>query len=177
MTDPAGALLHTWVRAVPDWPEPGVTFRDLTPLLADAAAFGQLIGHLTAAGAGLRPVDVVVGIEARGFILGAPVADHLGAGFVPLRKAGKLPSDVLSATYSLEYGEATLEIHSDALAPGNRVLVVDDVLATGGTLAAAGQLVAESGATHVGSVVAIELTALAGRSQLGDIPVIALTDM
>ncbi len=172
----ADELLQRWVRTVPDWPEPGVTFRDLTPLFADAAAFHELIGHLTAAAAGLGPVDIVVGVEARGFILGAPVADRLGAGFVPLRKAGKLPDAVLSASYDLEYGQATLEIHADALSPASRVLVVDDVLATGGTLAAAGALVAEAGATQVGNLVAIELPALSGRARLGDVPLIALTE-
>lgn len=176
MTVDAGDLLQRWVRSVPDWPEPGVTFRDLTPLFANAEAFGDLIGQLAAAGAGLGPLDVVVGIEARGFILGAPVADRLGAGFVPLRKAGKLPGAVLSASYDLEYGQATLEMHADAISPGSRVLVLDDVLATGGTLAAAGTLVVEAGATQVGSLVAIELPALAGRSRLGDIPLIALTE-
>jgi adenine phosphoribosyltransferase len=168
--------MHRWVRSIPDWPAPGVTFRDLTPLFANAGAFADLIGHLVAAGAGLGPIDVVVGIEARGFILGAPAADRLGAGFVPLRKAGKLPGAVLSASYDLEYGQATLEVHADAIPPASRVLVIDDVLATGGTLAAAGSLVDEAGATHVGNVVAIELPALAGRTRLGDVPLIALTE-
>jgi len=172
----ADELLQRRVRSIPDWPEPGVTFRDLTPLFADAAAFHALIGHLAAAGAGFGPIDVVVGIEARGFILGAPIADRLGAGFVPLRKAGKLPGAVLSASYDLEYGQATLEMHADALTPASRVLVLDDVLATGGTLAAAGALVAEAGATQVGNLVAIELTALSGRARLGDVPLIALTE-
>jgi adenine phosphoribosyltransferase len=172
----AADLLHRWVRSIPDWPEPGVTFRDLTPLFANGEAFAALIGHLAAAGAGLGPVDVVVGIEARGFIIGAPVADRLGAGFVPLRKAGKLPGTVLSASYDLEYGQATLEVHADAIPSGSRVLVIDDVLATGGTLAAAGTLVSEAGATQVGSLVVIELPVLSGRSKLGDIPLIALTE-
>jgi adenine phosphoribosyltransferase len=172
----AGDLLHRWVRSVPDWPEPGVTFRDLTPLFANADAFGDLIGQLAAAGATLGPVDFVVGIEARGFILGAPVADRLRAGFVPLRKAGKLPGAVLTASYDLEYGQATLEMHADAVPSGSRVLVLDDVLATGGTLAAAEALMVEAGATQIGSLVAIELTALAGRSRLGDVPLIALTE-
>lgn len=172
----AGELLQRWVRTVPDWPEPGVTFRDLTPLFADPVAFGALIGHLAAAGASFGPIDVVVGIEARGFILGAPVADRLGAGFVPLRKVGKLPGAVLSASYDLEYGQATLEMHADAVSPASRVLVIDDVLATGGTLAAAGALIVEAGATQVGNLVAIELPALSGRARLGDVPLIALTE-
>jgi len=172
----ADELLQQWVRSIPDWPEPGVTFRDLTPLFANADAFSALISHLVAAGAGLGPVDVVVGIEARGFILGAPVADRQGAGVVPLRKAGKLPGSVLSASYDLEYGQATLEVHADAIPPASRVLVIDDVLATGGTLAAAGSLVSEAGATLGGNVVALELPALAGRAKLGDTPLIALTE-
>ena len=172
----ADDLLQEWVRSIPDWPEPGVTFRDLTPLFANSQAFAALIGHLAVAGAGLGPIDVVVGIEARGFILGAPVADRLGVGFVPLRKAGKLPGPVLSASYDLEYGQATLEVHTDAIPPAGRVLVIDDVLATGGTLAAAGSLVSEAGATLVGNVVALELPALAGRARLGDVPLIALTE-
>ncbi len=134
---------------VPDLPQPGVVFKDITPLLADHAAFEatiQALAEPARSGADVV-VDKVVGIEARGFILAAPVALALGAGFVPVRKAGKLPREVHAASYSLEYGEATIEIHADALAPGDRVLVVDDVLATGGTVAAASTLIAQSGAT------------------------------
>lgn len=173
----AEALLQRWVRSIPDWPEPGVIFRDLTPLFADPTAFGEFIGHLVGAAASLGPVDVVAGIEARGFILGSPVAERLRAGFVPIRKAGKLPGKVHSMTFTLEYSQATIELHADAIKPGERVLIVDDVLATGGTLAAASALVVESGGTHVGNVLAIELPALAGRARLGDTPTIALTEM
>ena len=168
------AFIERWVRPIPDWPEPGVTFRDITPLLAQPDAFASIIEAMAAAGAELGPVDAVLGIEARGFIVGAPVALRLGAGFVPVRKAGKLPAVTLSMSYALEYGEATIEIHADALKPGDRVLVVDDVLATGGTLEATAALVAEAQATVVGHLVAIELPALGGRSRLGDIPIRSL---
>lgn len=174
-TDGADALLQRWVRSMPDWPEPGVTFRDLTPLFADGAAFAGLVRYLSAAATEFGAIDAVVGIEARGFILGAPVAVELDAGFIPIRKAGKLPGDVYAVSYALEYGEATMEIHSDALSPGHRIVLIDDVLATGGTLAASAQLIARSGATVVGTVVAMELSALDGRAKLGDMPLIALT--
>jgi adenine phosphoribosyltransferase len=168
------ALIERWVRPIPDWPVPGVTFRDITPLLARPDAFASVIDALAAAGRELGPVDAVLGIEARGFIVGAPVALELEAGFVPVRKSGKLPAETLSVSYALEYGEATVEIHADALKPGDRVLVVDDVLATGGTLEAAAALVGQAGATVAGHVVAIELPALGGRSRVGDVPVRAL---
>jgi adenine phosphoribosyltransferase len=162
------------VRPIPDWPEPGVTFRDITPLLAQPDAFASIIEAMAAIGAELGPVDAVLGIEARGFIVGAPVALALGAGFVPVRKSGKLPADTLATSYALEYGEATIEIHADALTPGDRVLVVDDVLATGGTLEATAALVAEAGATVVGNLVAIELPALGGRARLSSTPLRSL---
>ena len=168
------ALIERWVRPIPDWPVPGVTFRDITPLLAQPDAFASVIDALALAGEELGPVDAVLGIEARGFIVGAPVALKLGAGFVPVRKSGKLPSETLTVSYALEYGEATVEIHADALKPGDRVLVVDDLLATGGTLEAAAALVDQAEATVTGYVVAIELPALGGRSRLGDVPVRAL---
>jgi len=168
------ALIERWVRPIPDWPVPGVTFRDITPLLGQADAFAAVVDALAAAGEDLGPIDAVLGIEARGFIVGAPVALKLGAGFVPVRKEGKLPHETLSVSYALEYGEATVEIHADALAPGDRVLVVDDLLATGGTLEAAAALVAQAGATVTGYVVAIELPALGGRSRIGDTPLRAL---
>lgn len=175
-SEQASALVQRWVRSIPDWPAPPVTFRDLTPLFANGAAFNEFVGHLVAGAERFGPVDLVVGIEARGFILGAPVADRMGVGFVPIRKTGKLPSETRSASYALEYGEATIEIHVDALQPGQRVLIVDDVLATGGTLAAAAELVTASGATAVGAVLAIELPALGGRAHLGDLPILALTE-
>jgi len=168
------ALIERWVRPIPDWPVPGVTFRDITPLLAQPEAFASVIDALAAAGEELGPVDAVLGIEARGFIVGAPVALKLGTGFVPVRKAGKLPAETLSVSYALEYGEAIVEIHADALKPGERVLVVDDLLATGGTLEAAAALVEQAGATVAGHVVAIELPALGGRSRVGDVPLRSL---
>lgn len=164
------ALIERWVRPIPDWPVPGVTFRDITPLLAEPADFASLVDALAAAGEELGPVDAVLGIEARGFIVGAPVALRLGAGFVPVRKAGKLPHETLSVSYDLEYGSATVEMHADALSAGDRVLVVDDLLATGGTLEATADLVTQAGASVAGYVVAIELPALGGRSRLGDTP-------
>ena len=164
------ALIERWVRPIPDWPVPGVTFRDITPLLAQPQAFASVIDALATAGEELGPVDAVLGIEARGFIVGAPVALKLGTGFVPVRKVGKLPAETLSVSYALEYGEAIVEIHTDALKPGDRVLVVDDLLATGGTLEAAAALVDRAGATVAGHVLAIELPALGGRSRLGDVP-------
>lgn len=176
MTQPRGhieAVLRERVRDVPDFPQPGVTFRDITPLLADGEAFGAAIDAMAA----LEPageVDIVVGIEARGFILASAVAYHLGAGFVPIRKSGKLPSVTLTEEYSLEYGSASVEVHRDAFPPGTKVLVVDDVLATGGTAAAAIQLVRRAGAEVVAVGVLIELAALGGRAALPDLPVHAL---
>ncbi len=164
------ALIERWVRPIPDWPVPGVTFRDITPLLAEPSAFAAVVDALAASARELGPVDAVLGIEARGFIVGAPVALALGAGFVPVRKEGKLPHETLSVSYELEYGSATVEMHADALKPGDRVLVVDDLLATGGTLEAAAELVAQAGASVAGFVVAIELPALEGRARVGDVP-------
>ncbi|HMG30194.1 MAG TPA: adenine phosphoribosyltransferase [Jiangellaceae bacterium] len=166
----ARELLLSRIRDVPDWPEPGVVFKDITPLLHDHIAFATVVSALAAVGrdeSGVRRVDTVVGIEARGFILAAPVAHVLGAGMVPVRKAGKLPHETRSASYSLEYGEATVEVHRDAFEPGDRVLVVDDVLATGGTVAATAGLVREAGADLVAVAVLLELDFLAGRDKLG----------
>ena len=157
--------LESYIRSIPDFPQPGVMFRDLTPLLGDACALRAAIGALAAPYRDAR-VDVVAGMEARGFIFGALVAWQLGAGFVPLRKPGKLPAAVEAVTYDLEYGTATLEVHRDALGPGHRVLLVDDVLATGGTAAASIDLVTRLGAELVGCAFLIELVALAGRERL-----------
>jgi len=154
------------VRPVEDWPQPGVTFRDITPLLGDADALSAVMDGLVDLAGEMGPVDAVLGIEARGFLFGPSVALRLDAGFVPVRKAGKLPSASLSTTYELEYGSAVLEMHDDAIAPGARVLVVDDVLATGGTMLAAADLVAQAGGTVAGNLVVIELTALGGRARL-----------
>jgi adenine phosphoribosyltransferase len=163
------------VRDVADYPMPGVLFKDITPLLADARAFAATIDaiaapHLDEAGR----VDVVAGVEARGFILAAPVAVALGVGFVPVRKVGKLPYTTVSATYQLEYGTAEVEMHADGVRPGQRVLVVDDVLATGGTAAAVVGLVRSLGGEIAGISVLLELAALGGRAALDDIPVRAL---
>jgi adenine phosphoribosyltransferase len=153
------------VRDVPDFPQEGVVFKDITPLLADELAFSTVI-DLIVVHFGRGNVDKVVGIEARGFILASPVAYHFGAGFVPVRKAGKLPWQTEAAEYELEYGTATLEIHRDAIAPGERVLIVDDVLATGGTARAAVRLVEQIGGKVVGISCLIELGFLHGREKL-----------
>jgi adenine phosphoribosyltransferase len=161
--------LERLVLDVPDFPEPGIVFKDVTPLLADHAAFTSVIEALAAAGrdeSGRVVVDKVVGMEARGFIFAAPVALALGTGFVPVRKSGKLPRETHAVSYALEYGEATLEMHRDALAPGDRVLLVDDVLATGGTVAATRSLVESSGGTVHAVAVLMELGFLPGRETI-----------
>ncbi|SER95396.1 adenine phosphoribosyltransferase [Actinokineospora terrae] len=159
------------IREVTDFPEPGVLFRDLTPLLADGAAFRAVIDALAAA---VPPdVDAVVALEARGFLFGAALAASHGLGVVPIRKPGKLPAVADQVTFDLEYGSATFELPADTLHPGRRVLVVDDVLATGGTLAAAAGLVRRAGAEVAGAVVVLELAALGGRARAG-VPVEAL---
>jgi adenine phosphoribosyltransferase len=157
--------LRALVRDIPDHPQPGVVFKDITPLLADADAFRAAIGGLAEPFTELS-VSHVVGIEARGFIVAAPVAHQLSAGFVPVRKAGKLPWRTVSQEYALEYGTDTLELHVDGVGPGDRVLIVDDVLATGGTARATAELVAGTGATVVGLGFLIELEFLGGRSRL-----------
>lgn len=167
-------LIDSLTRVVPDWPAPGVLFRDITPLLGDVAGFTEVVEALAAAAADLGGVDVVAGVEARGFVFGPPVAMELGVGFVPIRKQGKLPAEVHAASYSLEYGTATLEVHVDAIAPGQRVLLVDDVLATGGTLGAADQLVRRCGAVTAGAVLPIEISALGGRDALAPLQVSTL---
>ena len=154
------------IRAIPDYPKPGVTFRDITPMLGNGPALAAAVDQMAERFAAER-VDRVIGIEARGFILGAPVAVSLGAGFVPVRKAGKLPWAVVREDYQLEYGTDQLEIHRDAIHPDERVVVIDDVLATGGTAAATCRLVETLGATIVGLGMLIELKALNGRSVLG----------
>jgi adenine phosphoribosyltransferase len=153
------------IREVPDFPEPGVNFKDITPVLADPIAFSTII-DLIVVHFGRGNVDKVVGIEARGFILAAPVAYHFGAGFVPVRKKGKLPWRTASEEYELEYGSASLELHEDGVAPGERVLVVDDVLATGGTARAAASLVERVGGKVCGISCLIELDFLNGREKV-----------
>ena len=153
------------VRDVPDFPQDGIVFKDITPLLADPIAFSTVI-DLIVVHFGRGNVDKVVGIEARGFILASPVAYHFGAGFVPVRKKDKLPWETESADYALEYGTATLEVHRDAVTPGERVLIVDDVLATGGTAAATAQLVERIGGKVIGIACLIELGFLNGRDKV-----------
>lgn len=153
------------IRAVPDFPEAGVVFRDITPLLADPEALRLAARHLAEPFAGER-IDAVVGAEARGFIFGSLVARQLRTGFVPLRKAGKLPRETLAVRYDLEYGQAVLEAHVDAVSAGDRVLLVDDVLATGGTSAAGCALVEQLGGEVAACAFVIELSALAGRARL-----------
>ena len=177
MTASAGAgseltrLITTLVRDVPDYPQAGVVFKDITPLLADGKAFAAVIEVLAET---YGPVDKVAGIEARGFILAAPVACRLGAGFVPIRKKGKLPGVTFAEEYDLEYGTATIEVLTDAFAPAERVLVIDDVLATGGTARATADLVQRAGAQVTGLAVLLELSFLNGRARLADLPVTAL---
>jgi len=190
-------LISAKIRDIPDYPQPGVLFKDITPLLADGAAFaavvsamaegswgdgsglgesglGQGAGGLGQGVGGLGRIDKVVGVEARGFILAAPVACCLGAGFVPVRKQGKLPAATLAESYQLEYGMATVEVHVDAFQPGDRVLIVDDVLATGGTAAASVSLVRRSGAEVAAVSVLLELGFLGGRARLPDVEVRSL---
>ena len=154
------------VRDIPDFPQPGVTFRDITPLLGDAEGFGKAITELVHR-FGDVPVDRVLGMEARGFIVAAPVAYRMGAGFIPVRKAGKLPWAVVREEYSLEYGKDKLEIHRDAIHPGERILVIDDVLATGGTADATCRLVEALGGEVAGLGFLLELDGLGGRERLG----------
>jgi adenine phosphoribosyltransferase len=177
MTVQAGAgdeltrLISTLVRDVPDYPQAGVVFKDITPLLADGKAFAAVVDALAVT---YGPVDKVAGIEARGFILAAPVATRLGAGFVPIRKQGKLPGATFAEDYDLEYGTATIEVQTDAFVPGERVLVIDDVLATGGTARATADLVQRAGARLAGLAVLLELSFLNGRAKLAGLPVSAL---
>jgi adenine phosphoribosyltransferase len=156
-------LVASRVRDVPDFPQPGVLFKDLTPLLADGPAFRALAAEIVRRHTGF---DIVAGVEARGFLVAAAVAHAAGTGVVPVRKAGKLPWRTISAAYELEYGEAVVEIHADAFSRARRVLLIDDVLATGGTLAAAADLVVRAGGEVTGMSVVLELAALGGRARL-----------
>ncbi|GAA5146188.1 adenine phosphoribosyltransferase [Prosthecobacter algae] len=157
--------LRSTIRDVPDFPQPGILFKDITPVLADAQLLKEAIEGMAEIFADQK-VDKVVGIDARGFIFGAMIAQRLGAGFVPVRKKGKLPWKTRGVDYSLEYGTNSVEMHLDALAPGERVVLADDLLATGGTAGAALQLIRESGAELLGSVFFIELAFLCGREKL-----------
>ena len=153
------------IREVPDFPKPGILFYDITTLLKDAQAFRSIMDELTGRYRDKR-ISKIVGIESRGFILGSPLADRLGTGFVPVRKPGKLPADIFEVKYNLEYGSNSLAIHRDAIALGERVLIVDDLLATGGTAAATVRLVRQLGGEIVGLVFLVELVALKGRDKL-----------
>ena len=159
--------IKSLIRDVPDFPEPGIVFKDITPVLSDPIAFST-ITDLMVVRFGRGNVDKVVGIEARGFIIASPVAYHFGAGFVPIRKQGKLPSETVTEDYELEYGTATLELHVDGIDAGERVLIVDDVLATGGTARAAASLVERVGGKVCGIATVIELDFLHGRERLAD---------
>jgi adenine phosphoribosyltransferase len=160
-----GIGLEKYIRSIPDWPKKGILFRDITPLLADPKAFSAAVDALCA-GFNKANVKYVAAVEARGFIFGAAVAEKLGVGFVPIRKKGKLPYKTESVTYDLEYGTDTLEVHKDAVKEGAKVLMVDDLLATGGTMAAACQLIEKIGGQVVGITFLIELKELAGREKL-----------
>lgn len=161
------------IRDVPDFPKPGIVFKDITPVLADADGFAGAMAELAEPWRGVA-LDAVIGIESRGFILGAALARDLGVGFVPVRKPGKLPARTLTLDYALEYGSDRLEIHADALPPGARVLVVDDVLATGGTLRAAVALARRQGAQVIGAAVLVELAFLGARERWDDpVPLVA----
>lgn len=169
MSTPVDAALDRLVRDIQDFPTPGVVFKDITPLLADPEGFATMVAALADLSRRIAPdgVDAVIGVEARGFILAAPVALALGSGFVPVRKKGKLPGMTYDVSYSLEYGEETLQIHQDAVRAGQRVLIVDDVFATGGTVEATAELVRQCGAQVCGAAVLLELAFLSGRGRLG----------
>jgi adenine phosphoribosyltransferase len=162
--------LNNYIRLIPDFPKRGILFRDITPLLGNAVAFREIVHRMADAFAD-EQIDSIVAAEARGFIFAAPLALELNTAFVPVRKPGKLPHHRHSFSYDLEYGQDTLEMHKDAINPGQRVLVVDDLLATGGTVRACCKLLEETGATIVGCAFAIELAALDGRSTLGKYPI------
>jgi adenine phosphoribosyltransferase len=173
MTAPASIDLREWIRDIPDFPKPGILFKDITPLLGDPAAFGAAIDRLAERYRD-SAVDTIAAAEARGFIFGAPLALRLGAGFVPIRKPGKLPYATVALEYQLEYGKDRLEVHTDALTPGRRVLLIDDVLATGGTMRACCDLVNSTGAEVVGCAFVLELGFLGGREKLAPCEVTSL---
>ena len=169
MSDDIAARVRAAVRDVPDFPKPGILFKDITPILRDAVLFNDVVDHLTDSFAN-RDIQVVAGIESRGFIFGAPLANALGAAFVPIRKPGKLPAERVRVDYALEYGTDAVEAHADAISPGERVLIVDDVLATGGTAHAAARLIRELQGDLVGFCILIELGFLNGRERLAGVP-------
>jgi len=170
---PLSDRLSAVIRDVPDFPKPGILFKDITPILADPRLLRETINHFADRFTGEK-IDVVVGMESRGFLFGAPLAMELGAAFAPARKPGKLPYKSIGVDYALEYGTARLELHIDAVAPGQRVLVVDDLLATGGTAAATNALIRQLGGVVVADLFVVELTFLPGRAALGDVPVYSI---
>lgn len=165
--------LKQLIREIPDFPKPGILFRDITTLLANPEGLRHVIDLLEAKCVDLQP-DYIAGIESRGFMFGMPLADRLNVGFAPVRKPGKLPAAIHAAEYDLEYGSDRLELHQDAFTPGSRVLVVDDLIATGGTAAATAELIAMAECTLVGFSFVVELTDLAGRQKLPDVPIVSL---
>jgi adenine phosphoribosyltransferase len=171
--DPRASLLRSRIRDIPDFPKPGILFRDLTPLMGHGPSLRTVMDMLVER-VSPRNADAIVAIESRGFIFGAPVATALGLGFAPVRKPGKLPWRTTRRTYDLEYGTDSLEMHADAVVEGTRVVVVDDLLATGGTAAATVDLVRAQGGVVVGVVIVVELELLRGRDRLGDVPVDSL---
>jgi len=173
MTVTSADDLRKLIREVPDFPKPGILFYDITTLLKDPAAFKEVIDRMVDQVRGTA-IDIVVGMESRGFIFSAPIAYQLGAGFVPVRKLGKLPAETIEVEYALEYGTATLEIHRDAIQPGQRVLIVDDLLATGGTVMGTIELVQRLGGEVAGLAFMVELSALHGRERLGNFSISTL---
>ena len=169
--------LKSLIRDIPDFPKPGILFRDITTLLRDAQGLKYTIDLFTqkCIDAGMT-ADFVVGMESRGFIFGTPLAYQLGAGFIPVRKKGKLPAEIYAIEYALEYGTDTLEVHQDALQPGSRVLIADDLIATGGTASATAQLIQKAGCELVGFAFIIELQELQGRKKLPDLPIVTLLE-
>lgn len=165
--------LKSLIRDVPDFPKPGIVFRDITTLLSDAKALRYVVERMAVQCQDLRP-DYIAGIESRGFMFGVPIAYQLDVGFAPVRKPGKLPAETHIAEYELEYGRDRLELHQDAFKPGSRVLIVDDLIATGGTAAATAQLVAKTGCEVAGFGFVVELTDLAGRQHLPNVPIVSL---
>ena len=165
--------LKALIREIPDFPQPGISFKDISTVIGNAKAFHYIVEELAKGFRGDRP-EVVVGIESRGYIIGAPLAYALGAGFILVRKPGKLPAATERIEYTLEYGENALEIHKDAIRPGQRVLIVDDILATGGTVSATAELVRRLGGEIIGYAFLAELDALQGRAKLTDAPIISL---
>ena len=167
--------LKSIVRDIPDFPQPGIVFRDITTLLKNPQALRYTIDAMGDRCGELAP-DYVLGMESRGFLFGVPLACRLDAGFIPVRKSGKLPASVYSIEYELEYGTDRLEIHQDAIEPGSRVLIVDDLIATGGTAAATAQLITQAGGEAIGFGFIIELTALGGRNKLPSVPIVSLVE-